>query len=385
MKCILCIVHINNINKFGLFICIIYILVKLFQIQIKNEIALMENYYNLCIQGNSLTDNNFIKILQPNISIVSTIYNKQDYIPRFLRSIQNQNFTNIEIILVDDCSTDESVNVVKKYQMEDQRIFLIQNKINKGTLISRNIGIFLSIGIYIMIPDIDDIYSSNILNDSFLIAENYDYDIIRFKTYLGNRHIFMNKQIKHLKSEPIYQPDLSNYIFYGLGHLEIFDPTINNKLIKREILIKTLNSIEEFYLNKNMIFYEDTLINIMLHRKAKSLYFLNKIGYYYICTPHSSTKEFVKNNLLSERFLYSLFLFLQFIYFQTKNTKFEKSVANEFINKEMNLIFSLIHKVSGNQNFYINIINLYINDQFIISSTKTKLIEIKKILSHFIK
>lgn len=358
MKCILCIVHINNINKFGLFICIIYILVKLFQIQIKNEIALMENYYNLCIQGNSLTDNNFIKILQPNISIVSTIYNKQDYIPRFLRSIQNQNFTNIEIILVDDCSTDESVNVVKKYQMEDQRIFLIQNKINKGTLISRNIGIFLSIGIYIMIPDIDDIYSSNILNDSFLIAENYDYDIIRFKTYLGNRHIFMNKQIKHLKSEPIYQPDLSNYIFYGLGHLEIFDPTINNKLIKREILIKTLNSIEEFYLNKNMIFYEDTLINIMLHRKAKSLYFLNKIGYYYICTPHSSTKEFVKNNLLSERFLYSLFLFLQFIYFQTKNTKFEKSVANEFINKEMNLIFSLIHKVSGNQNFYINIINL---------------------------
>lgn len=385
MKCILCIVHINNINKFGLFICIIYILVKLFQIQIKNEIALMENYYNLCIQGNSLTDNNFIKILQPNISIVSTIYNKQDYIPRFLRSIQNQNFTNIEIILVDDCSTDESVNVVKKYQMEDQRIFLIQNKINKGTLISRNIGIFLSIGIYIMIPDIDDIYSSNILNDSFLIAENLDYDIIRFKTYLGNRHIFMNKQIKHLKSEPIYQPDLSNYIFYGLGHLEIFDPTINNKLIKREILIKTLNSIEEFYLNKNMIFYEDTLINIMLHKKAKSLYFLNKIGYYYICTPHSSTKEFVKNNLLSERFLYSLFLFLQFIYFQTKNTKFEKSVANEFINKEMNLIFSLIHKVSGNQNFYINIINLYINDQFIISSTKTKLIEIKKILSHFIK
>ena len=385
MKCILCIVHINNINKFGLFICIIYILVKLFQIQIKNEIALMENYYNLCIQGNSLTDNNFIKILQPNISIVSTIYNKQDYIPRFLRSIQNQNFTNIEIILVDDCSTDESVNVVKKYQMEDQRIFLIQNKINKGTLISRNIGIFLSIGIYIMIPDIDDIYSSNILNDSFLIAENYDYDIIRFKTYLGNRHIFMNKQIKHLKSEPIYQPDLSNYIFYGLGHLEIFDPTINNKLIKREILIKTLNSIEEFYLNKNMIFYEDTLINIMLHKKAKSFYFLNKIGYYYICTPHSSTKEFVKNNLLSERFLYSLFLFLQFIYFQTKNTKFEKSVANEFINKEMNLIFSLIHKVSGNQNFYINIINLYINDQFIISSTKTKLIEIKKILSHFIK
>ena len=165
-----------------------------------------------------------------------------------------------------------------------------------------------------------------------------------------------------------------------MGHLELFDTTISNTFIKREIMIKALNSIDLNYLNQNMIFYEDTLINTMLVKVANSLYYLKTIGYYYIHTPHSSTKEFMNNDIFLERFFYSLFIFLRFIFYHTKNNKYEKSVANEFINKEMNLIFSLIGKIKKNQIFYINIINLYINNQFIASLTKSKLEKLSKIL-----
>lgn len=129
-----------------------------------------------------------------------------------------------------------------------------------------------------------------------------------------------------------------------------------------------------------MIFYEDTLINTMLHKVANSLYFLNTIGYYYIHTPHSSTKEFLNNDVFLERFFYSLFLFLRFIYYHTKNDKYEKSIANEFVIKEMNLIFSLVEKIKEHHIFYFDIINLYINNEFINSLTKVKLKKLSRIL-----
>ena len=82
----------------------------------------------------------------PKISIISPIYNRGKYILRFLRSIQNQYFDNIEIIFVDDFSSDNSVELIKNYQFEDERIILIEHNKNKGTLISRNDGALISKG-----------------------------------------------------------------------------------------------------------------------------------------------------------------------------------------------------------------------------------------------
>ena len=100
----------------------------------------------------------------PKISIISSVYNKQNYILRFLRSIQNQNIDKIEIILIDDFSEDKTISIIEHCQKEDERIILLKHKINKGTLISRNEGILFVRGIYIIIPDSDDILSSDILN-----------------------------------------------------------------------------------------------------------------------------------------------------------------------------------------------------------------------------
>ena len=85
----------------------------------------------------------------PKISIISPVYNSEKYLLKFLRSVQNQNFIKIELILVDDCSIDKSVNIIENYQLQDERIILLKNKSNKGTFVSRNTGILFSKGKYI--------------------------------------------------------------------------------------------------------------------------------------------------------------------------------------------------------------------------------------------
>ena len=94
----------------------------------------IENYYKLCNNGTLLNKKKFIKNEIPKISIISPIYNREKYILRFLRSIQNQFFDNIEIIFVDDFSSDNSVESIKNFQFEDERIILIEHNKNKGTL-----------------------------------------------------------------------------------------------------------------------------------------------------------------------------------------------------------------------------------------------------------
>ena len=133
----------------------------------------------------------------------------------------------------------------------------------------------------------------------------------------------MKDLIKNINSRPIFQPELSSLIFYGKGYLKQIDYVLWNKLIKRELFIKTLNSISDYYLKQNMITFEDGLINFILYKKAKSFYYLNIIGYYYLGNKYSITFNYKKNNIF-EKLIFNNFLYLKFIFQYTNNTKYEK-------------------------------------------------------------
>lgn len=76
--------------------------------------------------------------------------------------------------------------------------------------------------------------------------------MIRFNIYRDGT-LFFKEIVNELKSEPIYQPQLSKYLFYGLGFLKQIDFNLSNKFIKREAYIRALNYINKFYLNQYMI------------------------------------------------------------------------------------------------------------------------------------
>ena len=357
------------------------IIVYFSYIEKENEIKEMNRYFIIYSNNKPRKIKKFKKIKNPIISIISPIYNRERYLPRLIKSIQYQYFKDIEIILVDDFSIDNSVAIIERYQKEDQRIVLIKNKKNRGTFVTRNVGVLCSKGKYVIIPDPDDFISKNILNLCYYYAEKYKYEIIKFNSYIGKGKLQFNKIVNKLESRPIYQPELSETIFYGNNELQMIDYYIYNKFIKREVYIKALNELNNYYLNMYMIYLEDQVINYIIHRTAKSFYFLKNIGYY-----HKRASISIINNLFKapDLIVKSTFIYLKFVFEYSKNIKHQKDMSNllfTILSSQFNIAHRLFVSANNDDiNFYYDIINKYLNSDFITNDNKLILTDFKNII-----
>jgi glycosyltransferase involved in cell wall biosynthesis len=93
----------------------------------------------------------------PKISVIMSVYNSEKFLSEAIESILNQTFKDFEFIIINDCSTDSSLEIIKKYKKKDSRIVLIENKKNIGLTKSLNIGLKRAKGKYIARMDADDI------------------------------------------------------------------------------------------------------------------------------------------------------------------------------------------------------------------------------------
>ncbi len=110
---------------------------------------------------------------QPSISIITACYNSEEYIIDTINSVLKQTYTDWEWIIIDDCSTDSSVEIIKRY--EDDRIKLIQLQENQGAAKARNYGIEKAKGRYIAFIDSDDIWFDNSLEKRiYFLKDNHE-------------------------------------------------------------------------------------------------------------------------------------------------------------------------------------------------------------------
>jgi glycosyltransferase involved in cell wall biosynthesis len=260
--------------KFKIFFIEIYILIIFkFNIIIHNDVAKIEEYLIIC-KGTTLVNKKYFKkIKKPKVSIISAVYNREQYLIRFINSIQNQKFKDIEIIFIDDFSEDNSIKIIENIQKNDERIILIKNKKNKGTFVCRNLGVLKSKGEYLILPDPDDIISQDLIYVSYKFSKKYNYEMIRFNIYCGKGNIFSNNIVQNIQSGPIFQPVLLKYLIYGLGKLLLIDFNVSNKFIKRVSYINSLNYLNKYYLKIYMLRCEDGLINYFLYKTVKSFFF----------------------------------------------------------------------------------------------------------------
>jgi glycosyltransferase involved in cell wall biosynthesis len=347
-------------------------------IESKNEIKKNEKFLKFC-NNNPKKIKIYKEIINPKISIISPIYNRERYLIRFLKSIQNQNFQNIEIILIDDYSIDKSVNIINEYKKIDQRIKLIKNLNNKGTFVSRNIGVLYSKGKYLIIPDPDDIISKDIINICYKYAKKENYDIIRFNMYNSKGKITLFQIVNKLNNSPKYQPDISLYLFYGSNELDKIDYHICNKFISKDAYIRALNSINIEYLSKYIIYRDDSIINYLLYRTSRSYLFIKNIGYYYTINSLSVTNNLFSMSNLRIKFA---FIFLNIIFEYSKKSKYEKDMFN-FLFTIFNKKFNIEQKISAfthNSTFYYNIINMYLGCRYLTRENKIILEKYKKII-----
>ena len=97
-------------------------------------------------------------------------------------SVQNQDLKDIEILMIDDASKDNSVNLIKELMVKDKRIILIQNEKNRGTLYTKVKGILMAKGKYILILDEDDIYCQrDAFSTLYNEAEKNNLDLLKFR------------------------------------------------------------------------------------------------------------------------------------------------------------------------------------------------------------
>ena len=351
-------------------------------IQAQNEFADNEEYLKYCSNKDIQTIEKFPRVSEPKVSIISPIYNKERYILRFLKSIQYQNFRDLEIIFVDDNSIDNSIDIIEKYQKDDERIVLLKNGKNKGTFISRNVGVMAAKGKYIMIADSDDILSKNIISTCYRYAEEKHYEMIRFNMYLGKERgkDRIDFQDLILEDRPVYQPELSTYLFYGNNNeLQIVDSYITNKFILKDVYIKAVNSLSQEYLNMFIIYLEESMMNYILYRTADSLYFIKQVGYYYTANSQSINHNLFKMTELRLKFT---FVFFKLIFEYSKNTKYEKDMANLLftnLNKNFN-VGGKLNAWKEDFSYFVEVINQYLNNTYITDENKYILQDFQNII-----
>jgi glycosyltransferase involved in cell wall biosynthesis len=112
--------------------------------------------------------------MYPLVSVIVPNYNNEAFVARCLDSLLNQTYPNIEIIFIDDCSTDRSVEIVDSYQQQHHQIRLIKNPVNMGVSVTRNIGINSAKGKYLTTLDSDDEYLPKKIEHEVIVLEDRD-------------------------------------------------------------------------------------------------------------------------------------------------------------------------------------------------------------------
>ena len=201
--------------------------------------------------------------------------------------------------------------------------------------------------------------------------------MIRFNIYRDGT-LFFKEIVNELKSEPIYQPQLSKYLFYGLGFLKQIDFNLSNKFIKREAYIRALNYINKFYLNQYMINLEDGLMNFILYQTVKSFYFFKIIGYYYIQNKQSIT---IKPTESYDNKIKFIFINWILVFEYTKNNKYEKKMFNDIFKRLYKYLKKDFKLIAKNFKFYDDIINRLLNCKYIRKRNRIILNKMKNILN----
>lgn len=214
------------------------------------------------------------------VSIIVPIYNSEKHIKRCVDSIVNQTYKNIEIVLVNDGSTDNSLNVIKEFT--DKRIVLI-DKNNSGASDTRNVGIQKSRGKYVAFIDSDDwIEKDYILNLLQIIYMNKSDIIISGYTKVSDKQI----KIKKLVNKVIYlnqgEEDKTYDILYSNNGSSVW-----GKLYKYEILQNVIM--------RKIKIGEDMLFNIEALSMSHKIFISDYVGYYYNDNSESITKKYISD------------------------------------------------------------------------------------------
>ncbi len=205
------------------------------------------------------------------ISVIIPTYNSENYLEKCIESVVNQTLKEIEIIIINDCSQDNSLKIINKFAQKDKRIKIINNTKNLGYGKSVNLGIKNSNNDFISIVESDDSIEPNMLETLLKESTKQDYDIIKSDF----NYIVKNKTIK-ANSFKNFNLNTSSNIFNNPEILTI-KPSVWSAIYKKEFLNR--NNI--FFNETQKASFQDTSFQFKCFYFAKKYKLINKALYNY--------------------------------------------------------------------------------------------------------
>ena len=224
------------------------------------------------------------------VSVIVPIYNVEPYIARCVESLMEQTLQEVEYIFVDDCATDNSIDILmrtlEKYPNRNKYVKVLKHKENKGLPAARNTGLKEATGKYIFHCDSDDYVESDMLKKLFEFAEEKNADYIWSDYYVslndGSRY---KEQPDYVDVDQAFRGILRGEMAYNVW----------NKLVRKDL-----------YKNNNIFFPSgnamgEDMTMIMLLACATKVAYLHYGGYHYVTTnPGALTKKFSNEKSLKE-------------------------------------------------------------------------------------
>lgn len=195
------------------------------------------------------------------------VYNASKYLDRSINSILNQTYDNLEIIIVDDSSTDNSKDIIKKYASKDNKIRPIYSEINQGVSKARNIGLNIFSGDYVLFMDADDYITKDAIEIMINKSIKYKADVV------DSYHLIINNNNKtFLESKPIKE----DLVMGDKSNIEMLTKAtyITGKLIDKKL-------VKDLLFNVDLRRYEDLVFEHELKLKLNNYVLIKDVVYYY--------------------------------------------------------------------------------------------------------
>ena len=345
----------------------------------KNKKLNWFDFYYICTLHKLIKPITNKEYKDPLISVIVPSYNKEDLLLSSIRSIQNQSFKNIEIIIVDDHSVDNSIEILEQLIKTDKRIRVFYHLKNMGVWRSRLDGLLYSRGKYIINFDSGDLYADNlVLEESYDLLRKYNLDSIRFSFIL-----FRNaKNIEKKKYKNIYFN--KNYTKIILGHnIYAVDNYIHgpiwNRLIKKKVLFKSLDLIDSYILNAYKNLWEDSWWNTLTNHISYRNLMINRVGYIYIKARDGEGHYKLKNEMEKDKTIHEIIYFWLFDYqLLPKEDNKDRIISKIRKYSQKNSEIINLNFLKTNFDVYKHLLNLLIKDSFVHNKDKLFL---KKLLN----
>ncbi len=230
---------------------------------------LYQYYLNIVRRGKNLFE---CSLQNKLVSVIVPIYNKEIYLNRCLDTICNQSYSNIEIILINDGSSDNSLNICEEYSKADSRIRII-NQENAGVSVARNIGMKESRGDYITFIDADDYVELNYIEELMKVIRKYNVDFVQCGTIIDENRLL------YCQDQEVIFPNNEQIVIDFLNRC--VSCTVWGKLYKRELL-------DGLSFDSKSIKNEDSIFSFDIVKKSDTFARIGLPLYHYSYKKHDS-------------------------------------------------------------------------------------------------